>query len=113
MPTQIGTPTTFRPYIVLHSAAKMPTKVKAPYRNIAILKTDGVCTPAQIRACLGATIHYHGGPFHARGKNTAFIRALDRTVAECAKLNDAHEVETMRALGVPTWRIAEVETARV
>lgn len=109
MTTQIGAPTWFRPYIVMHSSIKMPASVRAPYRNVAILQTDGARTPSLIRTYLGAKIVFFSGPLHARGKQTAFTCALEEALTQCRTLNDACEIERMRAIGVPAWRIESVE----
>lgn len=113
MTTQIGVPTWFRPHVVLHSAAKMPSSVRAPYRHIAIIKTDGVRVPRMIASVLGAEVVYDIGALHAGGKTgqDAFSRSLAEAVAECRRRNDACEVERMRSIGVPQWRIEQAAGA--
>jgi len=112
MPTQVGVPSTFRPYVIIHSTASMPASVRSPYRYLAIMRTDGARVPRLISECRGATIAQQTRALSARGRNSAFARALAEAIAECRRLNDDHESELMRAIGVPPWRIAQVEQER-
>jgi hypothetical protein len=98
--------TTFRPYAVNHSSAKMPSSVSAPYRHGCIIKTDGANDHGFVAEYHGSKIVEYSGKLHAGGKRRdAFSDWLKQAYIDCACLNDVHEIEMMAALGCAPWRI--------
>ena len=67
-------------YIVMHRSTKMPTSVKAPYRKVAVVEISAEMTqePSMIseRARGVKRIVQVWDRLHAKGRNTAFRRAL-------------------------------------
>jgi hypothetical protein len=103
--------TTFRPYKVNHSSAKMPSKVRAPYRHGAIIKTDGARDHRFVAGIHGSAIVDYSGKLHAGGKRRdAFSDWLKDATERCRYMNDRHEVKLMQELGCAEWAIAEVAT---
>lgn len=77
-------------YIIRTSAAKMPAKVKAPYMRIALIEVEpGVESVSMIseRARGVRRIVRTWERLHARGKDTAYARAMVEAQAELAALN--------------------------
>jgi uncharacterized protein YbaA (DUF1428 family) len=77
-------------FIVQVRTAKMPTSVKAPYRRVAVLEVqDGIDNVSMIssRARGVVRIVETWERCHARGKNTAFTRALAAAQELAAQLN--------------------------
>lgn len=79
-------------YIVMTSSAKMPSKVRAPYRNVAVVETDGVHMPKYINPRHKTVVRIvarwerqHCG--HRPRGNTAFERAYREACALAVTLN--------------------------
>lgn len=78
-------------YIVMVRSAKMPTSVKAPYKRVGVVELtpgfEGEPTMLAERARGVARIVETWERLSARGKNTAYTRALAEAEALAAKLN--------------------------
>jgi hypothetical protein len=97
---------TFRPYVVNHSSAQMPSSVHARYRHGAIMKMDGATDHRFVAPFHGSRTIEYSGNLHADGKHSdAFSRWLAHAVTKCKLLNDRHEIELMTALGCAAWQI--------
>ena len=97
---------TFRPYVVNHSSAQMPSSVHARYRHGTVIKTNGANDHKFVADYHGSRIIEYSGNLHADGKHRdAFSRWLVKANIECARLNDRHEIERMTALGCAAWQI--------
>lgn len=77
-------------YIIRISTAKMPINVKAPYKRIALIEVEpGIESVSMIseRAKGVKRIVRTWERLHARGKNTAYARAMVEAQAELVALN--------------------------
>lgn len=90
------TATSLPRYIVQTSSAHMPTSVRAPYRNVAVLELDGSGrVPAMISERARGVVRVvrvvrHYGPQHARGANTAYAWTLAEAQQLADRLNAEH-----------------------
>ncbi len=76
-------------YIIRVSSAHMPSKVKAPYKRIALIEVEpGVTSVSQIseRAKGVVRIVRTWERLHARGTDTAYTRAMAEAEADLATL---------------------------
>lgn len=81
------------PYIVMTSAAKMPTSVKALYRNVAIVEWDGINKPKQIHPNHKAVLsipYFWGKLFVGKTNKCAYTKRLceAHTTAEIMNSGD-------------------------
>jgi hypothetical protein len=78
-------------YIVMHRSTHMPSKVKAPYRRVGVVEVEagfeGEPTMLSKRARGVVRIVTTWERLHARGKDTAFTRAMADAQALADKLN--------------------------
>jgi hypothetical protein len=79
-------------YVVKDSSAHMPTKVKAPYRYVAILEMkpgfeDHQPSMISLRAKGVERIVYKSPPLHARGPGCAWVETYHAAHLVCVKLN--------------------------
>lgn len=101
--------TPFRPFYLIDSSAKMPSKVWAPYRHAAIIKTNGANIPTCISDRFGEIVEYSGN-LHAGGKiRDAFSDYMAKAIVKCCRLNDAYEIEMMTALCCAPWQIEKIK----
>jgi hypothetical protein len=79
-------------YIVMTSCAKMPAKVRHPYRNVAVVETDGLGIPAFIgehaRHCV-RVVRYWGRLNTGTTPRCAYRVALAAAESIAAELNAA------------------------
>lgn len=81
-------------WIVMSSSAHMPNSVKAPYRNVAIVRITNEYAnenklPKMISTHAKGVVEVkHYGKFHSRGKNTAFHKAMKEAELEVLRLNN-------------------------
>lgn len=85
------------PYAVMSASAHMPNSVKAHYRRVAIVLTDGVTIPAMIsehaRGVIRIIDTYER--LHADGVHTAYASALADALQRVADLNATHAQSVM------------------
>lgn len=79
-------------FVVKTASCKMPSKVKAPYRKVAILEVEDDFAGAlpsmiSLRAKGVKRIVYDSGPLHAGGVNNVWTRTYDKAGRVCANLD--------------------------
>lgn len=82
-------------YIVMTSSAKMPSKVKSPYKNVAVIETDGEGWPKFIgeRAIHTVRVVDYRGPLNVGSTpRSAFYRACAEAEALANKLNNGETI---------------------
>ena len=77
-------------FLVMTSSAKMPSSVKAHYRNVAVVETDGTRYPAMISEHargLVRVVSYRGRLNVGKCVRSAYALALEEAEAMAERLN--------------------------
>jgi len=77
-------------FLVMTSSAKMPPSVRARYRNVAVVETDGTKYPAMISTHargLVRIVSYSGKLNVGKGIRSAYALALAEAEATAERLN--------------------------